>query len=513
MIIGMDIGTHWARAAYLDRDGAPQLVPLADGRTALPAAARQSLLGLEVGADAALAQAGNVETTVIGCTRLLGRPTDLPPRVLERLPYGVRIEGGAAVCNLVYAEVPAATIYGSLARTLAEAATRVTGQPVDGVVLTVPASADDRFRVHARAAVEAMGLRVHRLVNQPTAALLAARLPSTAQTVAVVYCGDGATDVTLARRDGDRIAVLATAGDPWLGGEDMIWRVADGLNERFRTQAGVDVYGVGDGPAAAWGLRHAAADALTALRHSLKTTVVIDHGGGFAQDLVTVLHRQEADAWLAEQLCRVAALCGRALGSSGLDAAAVDAVLLVGDWTDLLCLRVTIADAFARPVADLRVIDAAALPALGAARLSAQPGRLAWDVTPYPLGINCYYGDRELFSPIIKANTPAPTPPLDTPGAATEPYQTLERDQKSVTLEILQYRGEDDPDPRGPTPVLPRDCERLGVWEFEGLRPKKGQRAAFTVSFAIDESGILHLAARETATGHTLRAHVDRSIG
>ena len=511
MILGIDIGTHWARAAYLDASGRPRVVTLPDGSTALPAVARQSLMGLEVGSAAAQALAGNAEVTLRGCTRLLGRPGDLPPRVLERLPYAVRIEGGEAVCNLLYAEVRAAEVYGRLVQTLVDAAQASMGEQVESVVLTVPAAADDRYRIQVRAAVEAQGITVRRLLNQPTAALLAATLPKHARTVAVVYCGDGSTEVTLARQTGGKVAILATAGDLWLGREELIWSVTDGLNERFRQQAHIDVYATSDGPTAALGLRHAAAAAIQDLRHALKTTVVIDHGGGFAQDLVTYLHRTEIETWLASDFATIQSLCQRVLSHAGLAATAVDAVLLVGDGTDVPALRETVAACFARPVADLVASDAPNLPVMGAAL--AQGGGLAWDVTPYALGINCLYGKRELFSPIIRPNTQIPTPQVGEPGAHTESYQTVHPNQTEVTLSVLQYRGADDPNPYGATAVLPGACEELGVWTFRGLHPKKGQRVSFTVTFAVDEDGILHLLATETATGHTLSIHLDRRIG
>jgi molecular chaperone DnaK len=425
MILGIDIGTHWARAAYLDRNGHASVLTLPDGGTALPALARRSLMGLEVGSEAAHALAGNAEVTVAGCTRLLGRPGDLSPRMLERLPYAVRVEGGEAVCNLLYAEIRASEVYGQVARRLVDAAQAVTGQSVDGVVLTVPAAADDRYRIQARAAVEAQGIKVRRLINQPTAALLAASLPNaslpkTACRVAVVYCGDGSTEVTLAQRQGGKVAILATAGDLWLGREELIWKVSDQLNERFRKQAGIDVYAVSDGPTAALGLRHAAAEAIQNLRHSLKTTVVIDHGGGFAQDLVTYVHRSEVEAWLAPDFAAIQALCRRALAQAGLAANEVDAVLLVGDGTEVPALAERVADCFGQPVGDLLVDNAPNLPVLGAAL--AQAGGLAWDVTPYALGINCMVGQRELFSPIIRANTQIPTPVVGSRGALTESY-------------------------------------------------------------------------------------------
>src|SRR5205085_1845662 len=105
MRLGIDIDTHVARAAVLDAAGRPWLVRLPDGAYSLPALARQTMHGLEVGAAAARALVGNAETTVRGCTRLMGRAGDLPEQLLERLPYPVRRAGGEAICDLLYAEV------------------------------------------------------------------------------------------------------------------------------------------------------------------------------------------------------------------------------------------------------------------------------------------------------------------------------------------------------------------------------------------------------------------------
>jgi molecular chaperone DnaK len=506
--LGIDIGTHVARAAALDDDGRPQLV------AAIPALARQTMHGLLVGAEAARSLAGNAETTVSGCTRLMGRAGDAPASLVERLPYPVREVGGEAVCNLMYAEVRASEIYGRLVRELIQQASQTLGQKVDEVVLTVPASAEDRFRIQARAAAEAQGVTVRRIINQPAAALLAAQLPPSARRVAVINCGGGATDVSLAQREGGGARVLATAGDAALGGDDMAWAVAEGLNQRFRRTASVDVFAVDDSRAAALGLRAAAAEALQTLCIAPVMTLVLDHGGGFGRDLVAVVRREDVHRWLAPLVERVGALCAQALASAGLAARQVDEVLLTGDWVHLPAVQQQVARAFERPVATLRVQDAALLPVYGAALATADQGALVWDVTPFALGINCYYDDVELFSPIVTANTPIPTPAIGAGSAYTKPYQTRQPDQTSVTLDVLQYRGPRRPDPNLKSgSVRPNECEVLGSWKFDGLRPKKGQRARFTVTFAVDDDGILHLYAQETATGHRLQAHVDRGIG
>jgi molecular chaperone DnaK (HSP70) len=276
----------------------------------------------------------------------------------------------------------------------------------------------------------------------------------------------------------------------------------------------VDVFAADEGRLAAHGLRYAAAEALDTLRSASQAAISLDHGGGFGRDLATVVTRSQADQWMAPLMSRIVALCKRGLAQSGLAAHEIDAVLLVGDWAELPTVRETVADAFERPVSLLHGEDAAGSSvALGAALAANTQHTLVWDVTPYALGINCYYGDEELFSPIVRANTLIPTPPYGAGGAFTEKYETRFADQTSVTLDVLQYRGWRDPNPQGRERVHPNECERLGSWRFDGLQPKKGKRAAFTVTFAVNESGILELAARETLTGRTLTARVDRTIG
>lgn len=513
MRLGIDVGTHSARAAYLDPAGQPQLVTLPGGTARFPALARQTMHGLLVGPEAARTRVGNAETTVVGCTRLMGRAGSLPEPLLRRLAYPVREEGGEAICNLLYAEVRASQVYGAVVRALVDQASAALNMPIEEVVLTVPASAEDRFRIQARAAVEAEGLVVRRLLNRPAAALLTAPLPPGARHVAVIHCGGGATDVSIAERGEQGTRILATVGDMLVGGDDFGWAVAEQLNVRFQQRAGVDVFAADGSGVAAQGLRRAAWEAMQTLALAPETTIVLDHGGGFGRDLVTSLYRHEVALWLGALLEQVAHLCQRALGASGLRPAQLDALLLIGEAAFLPPLQECIAAAFERPVSELLVQGAEQWAALGAALATAEETALPWDVTPYPVGINCYYGNQELFSPIIAANTPIPTPSLGASGAFTESYKTRHPDQTEVQLDILQYRGEQLSRPDQIGWVKPHECEKLGSWKFTGLKPKRGRHAHFTVTFAVDADGILHIQAIESKTGHQLVARVDRGIG
>ncbi len=509
MRLGIDIGTHTARAAFLDAAGRIQLIQPVAGQLFLPALVRQTMHGLVVGAEAQQSLAGNYETTVSGCTRLMGRAGHVPPALLARLPYSVRDIGGELSCNLLYHEVSAATIYGSIARALVDAANRIA--PIESIVLTIPASAEDRFRVQARAALEAQGLIVQRLVSQPAAALLALDTElGDATCAAVVSCGGGTTDVSIAERHPGGWRISATAGDPLLGGDDMAWHVATHLNDRIRSSTHYDIFAAGDSRAAAYGLRAATEEAMRRLVEHHEWILTLDHGAGFGRDIVASLGRTDLYTWLEPAMQQIGALCRRVCTTAGK---LPEAVVLIGDWAFLPNLPTVIAAAFniTRTRVLLHTPETAAV--CGAAILATDSSAMVWDVTPFPLGINCYYGDEELLSPIIAANTPIPTPLPGEHGAYTDSFQTRYPDQTLVRLDVLQYRGPRDAQPRGAEKVRPDECEKLGSWEFSGLSPQPGRCADFTVTFSIDADGILQLFARETATGHTLNARVDRAFG
>ncbi len=501
MILGIDIGTHNAHAAWVDEAGIVRPVIFRDGPH-FSALARQTMHGLLLGEAAADAQVGNAETTLVGCTRLMCRPADLSAAQRARLPFAVREAGGDLLCDLLYAEAQPAQVYGQIVRALVAASLPTLGDVQ--IALAVPASADDRFRVLARAACTAQGISVARICSAPAAALRAAAIPGQPRTVLILHLGDAVAEATLAQRSAAGWQIVATTHNDAIGGDDMAWHAAAQLNTRFAA-SGCDVFAADDGRLAAQGLRAAAEDALRTLAAAAQTTLTLDHGGGFGRDLVAHVTRAEADAWLTPALRQLTDLM-----RSACQRVVPDAVLLIGSWAWLPQLPATICTAL--HVSPRQVTLASAdLVARGAALLARDPHPLVWDVTPYALGIDCHYDGIALLSTIIAPNTPIPT--TGKPGAHTESFQTLFPNQTSVTLRVLQYRGNRNPLPAATAQILPDECETLGTWQFSGLKPKRGGHAAFTVTFAVDADGVLALSARETATGRTLQARVERTIG
>ena len=509
MKLGIDIGPETARAAILDARGQAQLIEVAPETTALPALVRQTMHGVQVGFAAFNALIGNTETTITGCTRLMGGRATWPASLVERLPFQVHDVAGTAVCNLVYAEMAASTAYAHLVRTLIEAAETTCNAAVSGLVLAVPAGAEHRFRVAARAAAEASGRPVQRIINQPVAALLAAQLPPATKHVAVVNCTAGSVDVVIAQLTAHGPRILATASDMLFGSDTLAWEVVDQLCQRLEHMAQLSISSADRAGFALAGLKRAVDQAFDRLHTLAETMLVLDHGAGFGRDVVTHLSRNDVDTWVQPHLDHLRSLCQRALNASHTSLQQLDQILIIGESATLPMFHQTIAHAFQRPVSHIRTTNAATLAVQGAALAAATESPLVWDVTPYPLGINCYFGHEELLSTIIAANTPIPTPRAGEATCFTQSYQTRFPNQTSVDLELLQYRGPRTP---GAEKVRPAECEVLDRWSFSGLQPPPGRHAGFTVTFSIDQNGIVYLTAEETATGHRLDVHTRSTL-
>jgi molecular chaperone DnaK len=334
--------------------------------------------------------------------------------------------------------------------------------------------------------------------------------------VALVDIGGGTTDVSIARLDENGVTILATAGDPYLGGVELRERLAAGVNARFRAQ-GADLLApagaaTGHSRAGSLALLRAADEAVAALTTADATDILLDHGAGFGRDLWEQVQRAEFEAWIAPDLVRLAGLCGRALRLAGLQAGAVDAVALAGGCARIPAVQRTIAAAFGRPAAELIVREPTALAAYGAALQAGialgRVGESVRDVTPYPLGIaafNAPYPDGiKILSTVVERGTPIPTAAPGGRGACRRTFYTRVPDQTEMSLQVLQYRG-----PRHDAGhIVPEECEALGEWTLAGIRPR--QAAPVDVTFHIDANGILHLMAQEQGTRNILRQAITR---
>jgi molecular chaperone DnaK (HSP70) len=405
LVLGLDIGAHAARAAYLAPDGTPRLVRDAYGQAHIPSVVRYTLGGVDAGHYAERFLVTDWENSLRGCARFIGRYARLPAAVLADATCAVRERNGRAYFNLLYGEAYPEELYARLVAHLVAGATATLaadfpqGAAITDVVLSVPASADDEYRVRVRAAVEGLGLRVRRLVNQPTAALLAARDALPDGLIAVADVGGGKTDISIARKAGDRVTVLATRGDPHLGGHDITRRVAELLDERFARQSGLPRLGESQGifrSRVGWlGLLHAAEEAIEQLTTAKVAWVVLDHGAGFGRDLITTLSRRTLNEWIAPLVARVKVLAGEA-GCIARVTARTAAVLPTGGAAQIrpCAARWRMHSAVARGVgpAPLALV-ASVRPCRAACSPARSPARCG--TSPYPLGIRAYDDDHE----------------------------------------------------------------------------------------------------------------------
>jgi molecular chaperone DnaK (HSP70) len=529
-IVGIDIGTCYARAAILDAHGGLRLAADRYGDQDIPAVVRYTMHGAQVGYYPERFLVTDWENSVEGAPRFLGRYADLPAAVLESTPFPVYEEGGRARFNLLYTTSGPEEVYTHLVRHLAGLAAATAGTPVRAVALTVPANAEDRARVSVQAALEAAGIELIRIVNAPTAALLALRrlCPGDARLreglVALVDVGGGTTDVSIARLDASGVTILATAGDPYLGGVELRERLATGVRARFAAEDDGAMAALKGSRVGALALRRAAGETMAALTDTRHADLILDHGAGFGRDLWTDVSRRDFEGWIAPELVRLASLCGRALRMAGVSAADLGAVALAGGCARIPAVQGTIARAFGCPPDSLIVREPTALAAYGAAlQAGIALGRVderVQDVTPYPLGIAAYNapypGGVEVFSTVVRRGTPIPSAQPGGRGACKRTFYTRCPGQTEMSLRVLQYRGplilpgwaEANAADNGGYDIPPESCETLGEWTLHGIAPTG--RAPVNVTFDIDAHGILHLTAQEQGTRNILRQAINR---
>lgn len=525
--LGLDIGSSYMRAARLDEAGQAVLVADEWGATEQPALVRYTIAGPQVGHYAARYLVTDYECTARDIVRYLCL-SETPAELRRTAPFAIEEWQGQACFNLLYASATAGELYGMLAGYLVRLA-EAQGSGIGPVVLTCPASASDSYRVALCDAALAAGIEVAMIINQPTAALLAlmreapaiGRVAAQGGYVAVVDVGSGSSDVTIARISSAGITVLASAGEPHMGGADFGFALAQAVNTRFANQ-GVDIMGEAQAGSRsrlqAVALVNACTEAMEQLSEREQVDLLLDHGAGFGNDLWAVISRRELEGALSPHLLRLAALCDEALQGSGIRLNQIQAVALVGGASQIPAVQATIAAAFGKMAGELVCRSESGAVARGAAIqagiLSGAVKMSVRDVAPHPLGINCLYfhgtpQEAHRFSPIIDKNAPIPTPAVGERGSYTRTYHTVYPNQTEMSLVVLQYRGRKRVSSRNyQHNVTPEECERLGEWILRGIQPRRESKV--DVTFSVDASGILHLHAQEQGSDNVLTASIER---
>lgn len=497
--VGIDLGTTNTVVSFV-RDGQVELVPSEEGHHLHPSVVAYTPSGGRiVGMKARLRKLVDPENTVFSAKRLIGQPIN-DPRVqeaIQRLPY--KVEAGENYEPMVVTRVgPESVIDISsyILQQVREAAERHIGRPVTHCVITVPAHFADGQRAGTRQAAERAGMQVLRILNEPTAAALAYGVGRRLnQRVAVFDMGGGTFDCTILAIHGNNFEVIATGGDPYLGGDDMDRAAADILARLFMEEHLVD--NLKD--------RHARAKTLIAaeqIKMQLSSNdrvqgsiSELDYGrGGIPLGLDFDIQRLELEREISPIIGRAIMLTERVLSDANLSPHMVDKVLLVGGATRTPLVRRRVREYFGKePLSEVDPMLAVAMGAAIHAHALLEPEHhaggspLLMDVTGHGLGV-ATAGTYTDF--LIERNTPIPV-------ERTRVFSTSKDNQKLVDIKVCQGEAK-----------LFKENHMLGVLHLEGLQPAPRGATRIEVQFVLDADGILGVTARDLRTGKAQQARL-----
>jgi molecular chaperone DnaK len=480
--------------------GEPKVIPNAEGERITPSVVAISNTGERlVGRPAKRQAIVNPENTIFSVKRLMGRKFDDPEvqRALKILPYKVDAapNGDARVWMGGRSYAPP-EISAMILQKLKMDAEAYLGEPVTEAVITVPAYFNDAQRQATKAAGEIAGLNVLRIINEPTAAALAYGLDKEGEkTIAVFDLGGGTFDISILEIGEGTFQVKATAGDTFLGGDDFDNRIIEWLVQEFLRETGIDLR---QDRVAMQRLKEAAEKAkieLSSLQQTEINLPFIAADASGPKHLIRTLTRAKLEQMVHDLVERTLGPCRQALADAGLRPEQIDEVILVGGMTRMPLVIDTVRKFFGKE--PHRGVNPDEVVAIGAAiQAGVLKGEvrevLLLDVTPLSLGIETLGG---LMTVIIPRNTTIPT-------SKSQIFTTAADNQTSVEIHVLQ----------GERP-LARDNKSLGRFILDGIIPAPRGVPQIEVTFDIDANGILHVSARDKATGREQKMIIQPSTG
>jgi molecular chaperone DnaK len=498
-VIGIDLGTTNSVVAYLE-GGQPVVIPNKEGSRLTPSVVAFTKQGeILVGQLAKRQAITNPKNTIFSIKRLMGRRYDDPEVEKARrvLPYeivpGKHGEACVKVGDRIYTPPE---ISAMILRKLKEDAEEYLGEKIQEAVITVPAYFNDSQRQATKDAGKIAGLDVKRIINEPTAAALAYGLGKGKEEIIAVYdLGGGTFDISILEIGDGVFEVKATAGDTFLGGDDFDRRLMDYIIEEFRKDTGIDLRG---DQMALQRLKEAAEKAKCELSTALQTEInlpFITADATGPKHLVMTITRAKLEQLTIDLIERTIGPCEQAMRDAGLKPEDIDAVILVGGMTRMPKVQEIVEKIFKKE--PRRGVNPDEVVAMGAAiQAGVLKGEvkdvLLLDVTPLSLGIETLGG---VFTKIIERNTTIPV-------SRSQIFTTAADNQTTVEIHVLQ----------GERPMA-KDNFSLGRFQLTGIPPAPRGVPQIEVKFDIDADGILHVSAKDLATGKEQAITIKASSG